>query len=214
MSVNPVIWTILSLVPHLLRCGQLVSAGNGGSSETVNAKVTVIDTVVCIEAENTGAEPLRAGFFSSDYNPFHRSGTADSVSDFSASTLLWGAPAAGVYNVILSLADRSCFLGGVTLVRGVSQTIPCRLAPAHTLAGNVVFSDSSEVTETYLLLIRGSPYYSVTGSFGSFAIPGVPRGNYTVTVRATARRLFAVSSDYRVITDVLGPATRLRIVVP
>ena len=215
MKRGVIAWLPLATIAGLLHCGDSVITGNGGSSETVNAKVAITDTLVSVIVTDAGNGPLRMHIFSSNYRPFNKSGFNDSVTGGMADTLHWYAPVAGTYNLLLrsEAAGAACFIHGVSLDQGAVDTLDCTLGGCGRLSGILAVSDSSIINERYSLSIFGSPFYGMSDSLGRFLIEAVPPGEYTLSVRSTAKRLFVAASDYMVTAEAFDPSTRLRIMI-
>lgn len=198
------------------QCSDLPMAGKGGSSETTNAKVAFNDTTVVVISNDPTIKGLSLAVYSSGYRPYENYGYADSVTDSSSNTLQWNAPSQGDFCFLLKAlpSGSATFLRDITIIHGMMDTIDCILGQCHDLTGYVEPEDSMTVAEKYALSIYGTPFYAVTDSLDRFAIPNVPSGSYTLSVRSLAKRLFINTVDYSIITDSLGAAANLQILLP
>ncbi|MBN1578195.1 MAG: hypothetical protein JW913_16665 [Chitinispirillaceae bacterium] len=215
MTRKAIAWSMSTTILAFLQCSDAPITGNGGSSETVNAKVAVIDSLVSVSVEDHSSGELSLQLFSANYRPFEKTGFRDSVTGRASEPLLWHAPSAGSYNLLLrsDAAGAAGFLQGILLGQGAADTISLILKPCIDLSGSLTSSDSSAINEPYVLAIYGSPFYSLSDSTGRFIIASVPAGHYTLSVRSTAKRLFVPMSNYLIATETLDPSTRLRIML-
>jgi hypothetical protein len=63
----------------LQHCSETALTGNGGASETVNAKVMITDTTVSVMVDESDNGKLSMRIFSPDYRPYEKRGFTDSV---------------------------------------------------------------------------------------------------------------------------------------
>jgi hypothetical protein len=211
------VFAILSLeIVALFHCSSPTLAGKGGSSETVNARILIIDTTVIVTSEDPAVKGFSLGAYSTAHRPYENYGYADSVADSASNFLQWNAPSQGDFCFLLKAmpTGSACFLADIALTRGMIDTIDCVCGPSHDLVGRVELEDSAAVTENYALSIYGSPFYAITDSLHRFAIHNVPAGSYTLSVRSLAKRLFISTDDYSINTGNFGATTNLRILMP
>ena len=211
--------------PHLLatgillfaiQCANVTTAGNGGSSETVNAKVAVRGTTVRVTAEDATVDGFSLRVYSQNYHPYEEYGYVDSSESSDTNILKWTSPAQATLNFLLTArpSGNVCFLQAVSLKPGINDTIECVLGPPRSLAGCVAHKDSTSLAEEYVLSILGSPFYGLTDSTGRFVFEEMPPGNYTMIVLPAAKRLFASSAEYSIVTDSIDSHAELRVVLP
>jgi hypothetical protein len=205
--------TVCSLV---LRCTEMSATGNGGSSETVNAKVIVIDTMVSATIDDNGAMEFSMQTFAQNYRPCEKTGFSVTVVAQSGAAAMAAVPSQGIYNILLTCSARgsSCFVGDILLVKGSTDTIDCRLTETRTISGELVTADTSHIDDSYIVSIYGSPFYAVTDPKNGFSLIALPPGGYTLSVRSTAKRLFIGTSNYVFTTDDNTSPARLRVVIP
>jgi len=196
-------------------CSSTTLTGKGGSSETVNARIIIIDTIAVVTSKDPAVKGFSLGVYSPAYRPYEHFGYADSVADAS-NALQWSAPSTGDFCFLLKAipSGSACFLRDIAITHGTSDTIDCVCGPCHNLTGRVEPKDSAKVAEIYALSMYGTPFYAVTDSLQRFAIRNVPSGSYTLSLRSLAKRLFISTVDYPIITDSLGTSTNLRVLVP
>jgi hypothetical protein len=211
------VFAILCLgIVAVFRCSSPTLAGKGGSSETVNARILIIDTTVIVTSEDPAVKGLSLDVYSLAYRPYEKYGYIDSVTESGSNILSWAAPTEGNFCFLLRVtpAGSACFLSAIAINHGMADTIDCVCGPSHDLVGRVELEDSAAVTENYTLSIYGSPFYAITDSLHRFAIHEVPSGSYSLSVRSLAKRLFIATDDYSINTGNLGATTNLRILMP
>ncbi len=198
------------------RCANVTTTDNGGSSETVNARVALCGTTIRVIAEDQGVDGLSLHAYSPDYHPYEDYGFIDSSESGGPGVLTWSAPAQASFNflIIAKPSGSACFLQAISLGEGINDTITCTLGPCRSLAGYVTKTDSASLTGQYVLSIYGSPFYGLTNSASRFTFQGVPSGSYTISVLPAAQRLFVSTADYSIVTDSLSSNAQLRIVLP
>lgn len=211
-----VVLSFMGLLLPVFYCSEQSTVGKGGASETVNAKLILLDSSVTAQQTDHSAERLELHPFGPDYRPFEQTGYAGTPVDNSSGTLLWQAPVSGRYNLLLTIpqSGASCFIPDIRLAPGTSDTVRCTLGPTRTLTGVLVHSDSSSITGQYVLSIYGSPFIALSDNQRCFSIPALPDGQFTLNVRSTEKRLFITTSRYTVATDLAEAGTRLQILVP
>jgi hypothetical protein len=210
----PLAW----LVALLFHCSNSVTTGNGGSSQTVNARMIVVDTTVSVIVDDSITGTLSLHAYSAGYQPYEQIGYADSTESDVATVVNWKAPVPNSYSFLLSVqpSGNACFLKDIALVKGTRDTIGCKLGPCYDIIGSVEPDDSGAVpaANQYELSIAGSPFYSITDSMQGFIMPGVPSGAYTIRVRPMLKRLFVSTAEYSIVADSLGNNKRVRLVLP
>jgi len=180
----------------------LLTASDGGGSETINATVIVSDTVARFEADAKHGEVFTIRVFSSQYKPYERIGFADSLSADSARVLSWNAPYSGEYNFHLTLGKgKAAFVTDVGLMRGTKDTIRCGLKKTLDFKGRIASRDPAS---SYVLFIQGSSFYCLSDTALNFSMLALPSGSYVLKTRPIKGRLFMKTNDYPVNTDSLG----------
>jgi hypothetical protein len=181
----------------------LLTASDGGGSETINAKIIVSDTIVRFEADTQHSGVVTLLVFSNTYKPFERIGFLDSLSGAAIAALEWNAPISNNYNFYFSLdsAGKAAFIPGIELKKGNRDTIGFEVKKCLPFKGKISAPASAS---TYVLFIQGSPFYCISDSLQRFSIPKLPSGHYVVKTRPLKGRLFMSTNDYFVNTDSLG----------
>ncbi|MBN1757345.1 MAG: hypothetical protein JW863_03450 [Chitinispirillaceae bacterium] len=198
----------------LLGCNQQTISGNGGSSETINARVIIDGTTLTA----TATDPAALGtleVFARDYHPYERTGYLIS------SQIPGGAPSVtveseGVYNVHITAASGSvsCFLTDLTVRADGSDTIPCPLVGIVRIDGMLVSDSLEPVTGNYAVSVFGSPFFGTTGEGSTFTIDNIPSGDYKVRVRPIAGQLFITTAEYRITANAMQPVTQVWVTLP
>jgi hypothetical protein len=196
-----------------LRCSYLATAGNGGSSETVNAKVIVTDSTVSVILLDDIDESLSVAIYSTAYHPYEGYGLADSVT---GSGTPWTAPGAGTFNVLATLTEsgRTAFAAACTLSAGVRDTMACALSQPVTIEGRVQEDETAVAADSYAVSIIGTPFYAMTDAARTFAIKALPAGRYLLSLRPAAGRFFLSSTTYTINTDSPGTKVDVTLIVP
>jgi len=211
MKKNSVAGTMLLLTGVFFHCGEMPVAGNGGSSETINAQLIISDTLALVTDEHGNSSELVLEAFSSDYHPYEKSGYTASAEGKSLAL-----PHEGTYNFLLRNRENSCrgFVRNVTVAPGGGDSITCILTGGSSVDGRLVAGGSALPDDQYIVSIYGSPFISVTDASKKFTLNGVPVGSYTMNVRPAGKRLFIAAARYTFTTDTTGRRTVLEVVVP
>jgi hypothetical protein len=207
-------------LPLLFHCSDIATTGNGGSSQTVNAQVIVIDTTASVVIDDTTAGKRALHVYAKDYMPGEGIGYADSVESATAAVLLWNAPNQDCFHFLITLepSGSACFLMDITLKKGARDTIACTLGPCRDIIGALAPRDSASALflplERYSLSIFGSPFCAVTDSASGFVMKNVPLGGYTISVRSLSKRMILHTIDYSVMIDSLFGNEQLLMFLP
>lgn len=185
---------------------------DGGASETVNAKVIVTDTLASIVLDSALEKPLSVRVYGAAYKPYEDYGFADSLSD--TGEIEWGAPSAGTYNFYLTTTSgKAAFVPGVTLTKGISDTVRCVLRTSGTITGACKQRNQPVIPEALVLYIQGSPFVTCTDSSQHFTLNNLPAGRYTLKTRPAAQ-FFFTTNDYVIDTDSLGDNSMVYLEIP
>lgn len=214
--MKPCILAIAVLFTFLtMQCSDLSVSGGGGSSETINAKIIINDTVVSVINDPANSDLLSIEAFSTNYHPYEKSGFAAKsvISNTSKSVVL---PAYGAYNFRISSGDRdlSCFVQNTIINKGDKDTVACVLSSECNVNGKLVSRDSQTVNKKYVVSIQGSPFVCVTDDAQTFSFGTIPRGNYTLSIRPKEQRLFIANANYEFSINEVTEQARLDVVLP
>jgi hypothetical protein len=210
---------LLCALPPLLLCTELSISGNGGSSQTVNAKIVIADTTVEVITDDT-AGPRTLYAYSADYLPYEKIGFCDSTDAAGRATLRWKAPAQGTFSFLVAIkpSGRACFLQAVALKRSVRDTLRCALFPCRNVCGFIQPADAAPAPfpplARYVLSIYGSPFSAVSDSTSGFLIRNVPVGRYTISARSLSKRIMIHTIDYPVMIDSLFENKKVMMLLP
>lgn len=196
-----------------IQCSSPNIAGNGGSSETVNALVIVTDSTLLIDLKDGNDESLRVSIYSPDYNPYNDFGLADS---FFGNDVPWTASGSGIYNLVATLKEsgRTAFIAGCTLAAGVQDTISCSLNQPVCIEGIIKETETFAEADSYALSIIGSPFYAVTSQKGTFTFSALPEGLYQLSMRPVAGQFFLSPSIYSINTSSFGKKGKITLIIP
>lgn len=189
-------------------------SGNGGSSETVNAKVTIKDTTVSVIVEKDSVQSLTAHLFSPLYKPFEQTGYADSFF-CTGQKITISTPQSGSYNLLLTLnrSEMICFLQGLVLGDAADTTVECKLSAPHQVTGRIQPEDHTPSGEQYVLSIFGSPFFAVSDSVSRFSFSGLPQSDLLITATPMAARLFIPKFEYYLAAEQVG-MSKLKLLLP
>jgi hypothetical protein len=205
----------LIAVSNLFYCTTDVT-GAGGSSETLNAKVTISDTALSVTIEEKTVESLKLHLFSLDYKPYETTGIHDSCEITHSNYLQWKSPHQGSFNALITTGnvDLSCFSQNINIGGGIDTVLHLSLKPSLKISGKIVTSRGKPLQESYLVSIYGSPFYTLTDNNNNFSFDKIPGGQFTFSVHPSGRRLFMRTSDFFLITDSLRENSRLQLSLP
>lgn len=180
----------------LQRCTEMSAIGNGGSSETVNAKVVLHDTFITVMVDRTENSGIELHVVATNYQPYERSGIYRSCTVKEDSATI-SVPALKSYNLFISSADSmSGFLAALPVLPNASDTVTCTLSRAGTVTGKLEPMPGKILDDSYAVSIVGSPFFSSTDDSHAFVFSSIPAGNYTISVRPKMKRLFLVTAKY------------------
>lgn len=196
-------------------CSEMSVAGNGGSSETINAKIILSDTLVSLIDDKGDATGLTLEAFSTDYKPYENVGyTATLDNDIKGQVLK--LPSAGEYNFLVRNREKNLtgFIKNVQVFHGTKDSVSCVLTSGSSVNGKLISQDSDSLDEQYAISIYGSPFVCVTDKKLGFSMNMLPGGNYTMSVRPVGRRLFIATARYTFSASGNGERTQLEVVIP
>jgi hypothetical protein len=197
-----------------LFCSEMSIAGNGGSSETINAKVIVSDTLVSITDDKGDGTGLILEAFSSDYRPYEKTGYTAILDNGKDQVLK--LPSAGAYNFLIRNSEHNLtgFISNILLNHGMKDSITCTLTSGSSVNGRLISQDSDSLNQQYAVSIYGSPFVCVTDKKQEFSMKTLPDGSYTMSVRPVGKRLFITTARYTFSTNGNRGRTQLDVVVP
>ena len=204
----------------LLQCSTITTTGTGGSSQTVNAQIIVIDTTARVIIDDTVRGKRGLHVYAKNYLPGERIGYADSIESVGPAILSWNAPKQDCFHFLITLqpSGSACFLMNIALKKGVNDTIACKLGPCRDIIGSLAPRDAASALfqpfERYCLSIFGSPFSAITDSACGFVMKNVPLGGYTVSVRPLSKKISIHTIDYQVMIDSLFGNEQLLMFLP
>lgn len=206
-------FTLLTFL--VLHCADMSISGNGGSSETVNAKVIISDTVAALTDYQGNGSGLIMEVFSTDYRPYEKSGfrtKTEKGKDAGAVAL----PSGGMYNFHIYSEEKklSCFITNRRIKNGTADTLTCTLLSECIVDGKLVSGNEIVSDKRYVLSVPGSPFICISDEKQQFTFGAIPRGSFSLAVRPKEQRLLIAQAKYVFKIDEISERTRLDIVLP
>jgi hypothetical protein len=200
----------------LVQCSRDPLSGNGGSSETVNASVILLDTTVSVAIDNPLVNGIEIHSYSPVYRPFEKRGFADHIAVEDSSTLTWQAPAQGTFSLLIKISPNgnACYLPNIMLQKGTDDTIRCALARCRDLSGTIVTLDSAAAQDNYSLSIFGTPFFAATDAGLGFTLKNLPAGNFLIVVQPIGKDYLPKSVYFRVEIDSVRSFSNFKVVMP
>jgi hypothetical protein len=167
---------------------QTTQRGDGGATETVNARVIISDSTVTVNITSDTAALADIMIFGEDYNPIIKSGFCDSMMAISAGHEVTFRQLSGKYNVIIinRLTETSLAINSISAGPAVSDTITDTLSASGALEGNVFYNNSFNTEKPLIrVYLRGTPYHAETDTSGAFQIGAIPQGAYFIKSEVT-----------------------------
>jgi hypothetical protein len=211
---------IACVLPLLFSCSNITTTGTGGSSQTVNARIIVIDTTARIIIDDSTAGRRGLHVYATDYMPSERIGYTDSIESVGSAALSWKAPKQDRFHFLITLqpSGNACFLMDIALRKGACDTIACKLGPCRDIIGSLAPKDSTSALfrpfERYNLSIFGSPFSAITDSSCGFVMKNVPFGGYTISIRPLSKKMMIHTIDYSVMIDSVFGNEQLSMFLP
>lgn len=209
-----IIASLACLVVGALFCSEMSVAGNGGSSETINAKIIVSDTLVSVTDDKGDGTGLILEAYATDYKPYEKVGYTATLDNGKEHILK--LPSSGKYNFLVRSRDGTLagFIYNIQLLPGTNDSVNCTLTSGTHVNGKLISQNSDSLNEQYAVFICGSPFVSVTDENQAFSMKTIPDGSYTMSVRPVGKRLFITTARYAFTTSGNGGRTQLDVVVP
>jgi hypothetical protein len=202
------------LAVGVLFCSEISVAGNGGSSETINAKIIVSDTLVSVTGDKDNGTGLILEAYSTDYKPYEKTGYT-AILDNDKEQML-KLPSSGDYNFLLRNRDGNLtgFINNVRANRGTNDSVNCTLTCGSDVNGKLISQGRDSLDEQYAVSVYGSPFICITDKNLAFSMKSLPAGSYTMSVRPVGKRLFIATARYAFSTSGNGGKTQLNVFVP
>lgn len=202
-------------------CSNLNSVDGGGSSETVNAKVIINDTTVTVSTQDQQTHSLSLHVYSSDYEPYSKSGYSDSATANGSEISSFRLPSAGSFSLLVSAkpSESAVLMTNMVFTHGAIDTIDCTLKARLNIKGFVQVKSSASDKTPYLVEIDGSPFYCLTDSTQRFSINGLPSGSFVLKLQKAEKtnglsQLFKKSLVYNLVTENIGENTTVQLAIP
>jgi hypothetical protein len=198
-----------------INCSELSVSGNGGSSETVNAKVIITDTVVTLINDSGSSSGLAMEVFSTNYRPYEKNGFTAKVETGKTSGAL-ALPSDGIYNFLIYSEELnlSCFIRNKAVQEGSRDTTACVLSSKCMVDGKLVSKNEKVIDKRYIISVQGTPFIGISDESRGFTLGAIPRGSFTLTVRPKDQRLFIANTNYEFKIDEIIEKAQLDIVLP
>lgn len=169
--------------------GNYTVQNTGGASETINAMVSICDTVVTV---NIKADQIIAAdiiIAKADYNPIRKTNYFDSVSILSSDAGVKFVTDTGIYNVFVndrSLQKSVAFMN-LKLSEGKKDTVSDSLQNSGSIRGTALYSGSGIKGLTPIVVyFIGTPFFAKTDSAGVFSMAEIPNGKYSIVATTSA----------------------------
>ncbi|HEX2958186.1 MAG TPA: hypothetical protein VHO70_15235 [Chitinispirillaceae bacterium] len=198
-----------------LSCSETPVAGNGGSSETINAKIIITDTMVSVTDDKADETVLTLEAFSIDYRPYENTGYIARL-DSDVKKQVLKLPAAGYYNFLVTCREQNLtgFISNVEVLHDAKNRVTCTLTSGTKVAGWLKTQGTHSLNEQYAVSIYGSPFVCVTDNKQSFSMGLLPDGNYTMSIRPVGKRFLISSARYNFSTIDNSRQTILEVTIP
>lgn len=212
MKKHPLLLAAAIGLLGMVFCSNTTTTGNGGSSETINAKLYINDTVAQVSCRNCSDTKLTLHVFATDYRPYEKSGFSATADERMPIVL----PAEGTYNFLIrsNTAQAASFSQNVSVKKGGADSIACVLESICTVSGKLIGADTSTVKERFAVSIYGSPFMCVTGDTGTFLFDNMPTGPFVLSVRPAAKRLLIATASYAFSTESSTDRIHLEVELP
>lgn len=176
------LFAVLPALYSIISCGiQTVQGGDGGATETVNARVIISDSTVAVTLiSDTGiyADVIIAD---ENYNPVTQTGICDSATGIPEDSTVTFNNLNGRYNILIHNRFTQAAIAFRNIVAGAhnSDTITDTLNESGSVEGMVAINDTTrDIKSLVKVYIRGTPYFTQADSNGVFQLSGIPRGNF------------------------------------
>lgn len=215
MKSCTLITSVILLTFLALHCGDMSISGNGGSSETVNAKVIITDTVAVLTDYQGNGSGLIMEVFSTDYRPYEKCGFRVKIEKGKSGGSV-ALPSNGVYNFHIYSEEKklSSFITNRTIKNGTVDTLICTLLSECIVDGKLVSGNETVSDKRYVLSVPGSPFICISDDKHQFTFGAIPRGSFSLAVRPKEQRLLIAQAKYVFNVDEITERTRLDIVLP
>lgn len=187
----------------------------GGSSETVNAQLSVSDTIVHVQVEDN-TTTFSMEIFSPDYRPDYRYGYTSTAEQNGSEALEWAAPYSGNFNILIhnESINSACFITGLPVGNDTAYTISSTISPTRSLQGVLARRDSTPADEQYVIAVTGSPFFTTSNEQSNFTLNHIPHSSFTLNVRPVETRLFSSTVQYQLSASTLKMTGDVRLVIP
>jgi hypothetical protein len=155
----------------------------GGASETINATVSMCDTVVTVHIKADQIIAADIIIAKADYNPIRKTNYFDSVSIVSSDAGIKFVTDTGILNVFVidrSLQKSVAFMN-LEINAGKKDTVSDSLKNSGSIRGTALYRGSGikELTPIVVYFI-GTPFFAETDRAGVFTMTGIPNGKYSI----------------------------------
>jgi hypothetical protein len=162
---------------------QTTQRGDGGATETVNARVIISDSTMTINVTSDTAVLADVKIFDDKYNPIIHYEFCDSAMAISTESEVTFRHLSGTFNVFIfnRFTEASLAVNSIVAGAAISDTITDTLSSSGAIQGKVFYGNSL-VTQKPLIIVylTGTPYHAETDSSGAFQIGAIPRGAYFI----------------------------------
>jgi hypothetical protein len=165
-------------------CGiQTTQGGDGGATETVNAKVIISDSTVAVTIITNIDVSADVMIYDETYNPVTKTGFCDSVMGIQSDSEIVFSKLSGTYNIIIN--DHSSLkltaFNGIRAGALKKDTLLDTLSSPGSIGGNVSFKTPSGIDKPSVsVYLRGTSFHTEADSLGMFQMQGIPDGEYFI----------------------------------
>lgn len=165
-------------------CGiQMTQGGDGGATETVNARVIISDSTVEVTVISDTTVFADVMIFDEKYNPVTKTGYCDSAVGIRADSGIAFDKLSGTYNIIINNHPSQTQLSFNGIIAGSSKTdtLSDTLNTPGSIEGTVSFNKQSGIEKpSVMVFLSGTSFYTEADSMGRFQLQGIPDGEYFI----------------------------------
>lgn len=158
----------------------MTQGGDGGATETVNARVIISDSTVEVTVISDTTVFADVMIFDENYNPVTKTGYCDSAVGIRADSGIVFDKLSGTYNIIICNrpSQTQLLFSDIIAGRSNTDTLSDTLDTPGSITGTVSFNKQS--TPSVMVYLRGTSFYTESDSVGSFQLQGIPDGDYFI----------------------------------
>lgn len=180
------LFTLIFILAMSMACGiNTAQNGDGGATETVNARVILLDSTISVRLQSHKQIYADIKVLSSNYNPATDKISYDSAIGISADSEIIFKLINEKSNVIVfeSFTGKALILKNISIRRSISDTINDTLTISSSINGTVSYSYNTDIKPIIKVYLIGSPYQTEIDSNGSFILNNIPDGKYFIEAK-------------------------------